>query len=103
MFPGGNKADPSFKKLSKENELLKKTVKQLTVNTVRSEVTGGSAGYAFADLPTPNKAGMIAYCSNCRKSTESAGNGTGVLVVVTLLAAVLAWARVDDPTQAAAI
>lgn len=82
---------------------LQKQIRQLSVNTARSEYTGGVTNYAFTALPSPNHAGMIAYCSDCRKSGEGAGNGTGVLVVVTLLAAVLVWARVDDPTQAAAV
>lgn len=103
MFPGGSKRDPVFKRISKENSLLKKTVRQLTVNTVRSEVTGGNAGYAFADLPTPNKAGMMAYCNNCRKAGEGAGAGTGVFVGVTLLLGVLTWCRMDDNTTAAAV
>lgn len=98
MFP--SKRDPVFRKLDKENSLLKKSLKQLTVNSVRSEVTGGSAGYAYADLPTPNKAGMIAYCSDARKSGEGAGAGTGVLAVVTLLGGTLQWVRIDDMNQA---
>lgn len=101
MFPGNS--DPAYRQAQKENALLKKQLKQLTTNSVRSEYTGGTQIYDFADLPTPNKAGMIAYCSDCRKSGEGGGAGTGVLVVVTLLAAVLTWARVDDPTVAAAV
>lgn len=95
--------DPNYRRLQLQNDQLQKQVRELNVKTQRSEYTGGVTNYTFANLPSPNHAGMMAYCSNCRKSTEGGGAGTGVLVVVTLLAAVLTWVRVDDPTQAAAV
>lgn len=94
--------NPTLKKLQKENSRLQKQTRQLTTLTTRSEVTGGAAGYTYIELPTPNKEGMIAFCSDCRRSDQGAGTGTGVLVVAALLAGVLQWVRVDDPTQAAA-
>lgn len=98
-----NNFNPIIKRVQDDLARLSKQVRQLTTLTERSEVAGGVANYAFADLPTPNKAGMMAYCSDCRKSGEGVGTGTGVLVVVTLLAAVLTWVRADDQTQAAQV
>lgn len=98
-----NKPDPTVKRLQQELEQLKKQIRELNVKTQRSEYTGGVTSYTFASLPTPNHAGMLAYCENCRKSGEGAGTGTGVLVVVTLLAAVLTWVRADDMNSAAAV
>lgn len=94
-----NNNNPTVKKLQKQNERLQKQTRQLTTLTTRSEVTGGAAGYTNADLPTANKEGQIAYCSNCRKSGEGAGVGTGVLAVVTMLAGILQWANCDDLNQ----
>lgn len=95
--------DPQIKHLQDEINLLKKQIRQLTTLTYRSEVSGGIVSYAFADLPSPNITGRLAFCTNCRRSDQGAGTGTGVFVVVALLAGVLIWVRVDDPTQVAAI
>lgn len=95
-----NNNNPAMKKLQKDNARLQKNTRQLTTLTTRSEVTGGAAGYTNADLPTANKEGQIAYCSNCRKSGEGVGAGTGVLAVVTMLGGTLQWVRVDDMNQA---
>lgn len=98
-----NNFNPIIKRMQDDLARLSKGLRQLTTLTERSEVTGGVANYTYATLPTPNKAGMIANCSNCRKSGEGAGAGTGCLVVVEELAATLQWVNVHDPTQAAQV
>ena len=54
--------------------------------------------YTVANLPTSPTAGAIAYASNGRKPTESAGNGTGMLVFFDGTA----WRSVADGTTIAA-
>lgn len=95
--------NPIVKRIQDQIERLQKQMRQITTLTERSEVTGGAATYTYATLPTPTKNGMIAYCTDCRKSGEGAGAGTGVLVVVTILAATLQWVRADDMNQAAQV
>ena len=85
-------------------DILEKTVRRLITLTYRSEVTGGFAIVAYADLPTPNLTGGRAYyCSNCRKAGEGVGVGTGMIVVETNLASVATWVNVDNMTQAAQV
>lgn len=85
-------------------DLLEKAVRRLTTLTYRSEVTGGFAIAAYADLPTPNlTGGRVYYCSNCRKSGEGVGVGTGMIVVETNLASVATWVNIDDMTQSAQV
>jgi hypothetical protein len=88
--------NPAITKLKRDNENAAKRIRQLTTLTARSEYTGGTQGYDYADLPSPNKAGMMAYCNDGRKSGEAVGTGTGVLAVVTLLGGALQWVRCDD-------
>lgn len=82
-------------------EILEKWRRSFTASSARSELTGGFAIMAFADLPTPNLTGGRAiYVSNGRKSGEGVGAGTGVLAIETNLAGVANWVRCDDLTQA---
>ena len=91
--------DPQIKALQDQIALLKKQIKQLTVLTYRSEVTGGVVSYAYANLPDANIAGKLAYVTDGRKAGEGAGNGTGVLAVVTELSGTLQWVNCDDMNQ----
>lgn len=78
-------------------ELLEKSLRKLTTLSARSEVTGGVVTKVYADLPTPNlTGGRIFYCSNCRKSGEGVGAGTGVYVGETNIAGVAQWVRLDE-------
>lgn len=94
--------NPQIDQIIKRLDTLEKQIRTLTTLSYRAEVTGGVATYTFTNLPSANIAGKVAFCSDCRRSDQGAGAGTGVLVVVALLAGVLTWTRVDDPTQAAA-
>lgn len=56
---------------------LEQRVDKLAVYTQRAEVTGAFLRSAFADLPLAGKIGRVYYCTDCRKSGEGAGAGTG--------------------------
>lgn len=87
--------------LTRRIEFLEKWQRKLTTLTQRSEITGGFPRIAFADLPTPNlTGGRVFYCTNCRKSGEGAGLGTGVYIGETNVSSVAQWVRLDDQTSA---
>lgn len=82
--------------------IIEKNLQRLLLLSQRSEQTGGVERVLFVDLPTAGQKGRIRYCSNCRKSGETAGNGTGRLVIDDEVATVPTWVNVDDLAAAQA-
>ncbi len=95
--------DPQIVRLKEEIALLKKQIRQLVTLTYRSEATGGVVSCLYADLPSANITGKMAFVTNGRKSGEGAGAGTGVLAVVAMLGGTLQWCNADDNSQAVQI
>lgn len=68
----------------------------------RSEVAGGADEIAFTDLPVLADGatnGDLYWCTDCRKTGEGVGAGTGVLVYYD--ETTTAWKRISDDVNAA--
>lgn len=81
-------------------------LKQINRRIRKIELQEGSPTFdqaqsvAFVDLPTVTvQNGRVRWCSNCRKTGEGAGVGTGVLVYSN--ATTTNWKRVSDDVNAA--
>lgn len=80
-------------------EAIRNLARRLTTveNRERVETAGAVQPLAFATLPTAGQRGRLRFCTNCRKSGEGAGLGTGTIIYDDGSA----WRRTADDTTAA--
>jgi len=91
-----------WREMNRRIETLRGEVATNLARSERSEVAGGADGIAFADLPVLADGatnGDFYWCTNCRKTGEGVGAGTGVLVYYD--ETTTAWRRISDDVTAA--
>lgn len=78
--------DWMFEQINADIAALQKSIREITQKSERGETVGGFEAFAYVDLPRAADGGMsdgsayidVAWCTNCRKSGEGVGAGTGV-------------------------